>query len=138
MLEVMETRIRNETYNVGYKEVIDLYSQVAARPDYYIDLAERISHADETQRIFEKPNKHGTVVETWEAMDYLIEHRNAWICTEHSGYKAIPRGEAPEIRRPLESTLLLRCQQRRPSLCSEIRWGLKPFERRRDSHFQLH
>lgn len=91
MLEVLKTRAKNETYNVGYKEQIELYDQVAVCPDYYIAVAETMCNVDKAQGLMEDPEKDGTLAETWAVMDHYIETRNNWICTEYPEYKTISR-----------------------------------------------
>jgi hypothetical protein len=91
MLEVLKTRAKNETYNVGYKEQIELYDQVAVCPDYYIAVAETMCNVDKAHGIMEDPQNDGSMAETWAVMDHLIERRNDWICTEHPEYKTIPK-----------------------------------------------
>lgn len=91
MVEVMKTRARNETYNVGYNQQIALYNEVATRLDDATLLGDFAFDGDKKYGITEDPEKEGTVAETWVVMDHLIERQNNWVCTAYPEYKTIPR-----------------------------------------------
>lgn len=84
MLHVLKSKAKNQSYNVGSRVVIQLYEKVAKNPDKYIEAARLLAEEDGAKVAVDEDEL--TVDETFTAMEYLIEYRNEWICTQYYEY----------------------------------------------------
>lgn len=87
MVAELKTRARTQSYNVGYKDTLQLYNMIAKNPDKYIREAENLLARDLNGGVMKCPVGEVTLAETFTAMDFFIEHHNEWICTELPDYK---------------------------------------------------
>lgn len=83
----MKTKAKTESYNVGYKDAVQLYDAIAENPDKYIKKAKDLLERDRNGGVMDDPKHEGTMAEHFKAMDFFIEYKYDWICNELFDYR---------------------------------------------------
>lgn len=68
MVSVMKHKAKNQSYNLGYKELVLLYDKIAKDPDHYIKAAQAL--IDNTKETVDE----SSVEEHFIAMEWRLEH----------------------------------------------------------------